>query len=95
MATRPKQVFSKDSEALSGDKASAESIYLIEIPTGHSINDIKPLSVGQGLCSYVTPLNKLSANLCPHLRGEEKAFQGPPPCWCQLSRSLLKESNLS
>ena len=37
MATRPKQVFSKDSEALSGDKASAESVCLIEIPTGHSL----------------------------------------------------------
>lgn len=41
----------------------------------------------------IIPTNKLSADSCPHRRGEENAFQGPTPCCCQLTKSLFLESN--
>ena len=51
----------------------------------------KPLSDGQDEWPlyYVTSLNKLSAYLCLHLRGEKKAFHGPPLCWYQPTTSLF------
>ncbi len=51
-----------------------------------SINDNNRLGVGQGLCSYVTPSNKLLLRkpyVCIVRKG--KAFHVVPPCWCQLT----------
>ena len=86
----PRRCFGNNwkSGAMSGDKESAISICSKEI---FSINKLNP-SPGDGQKAWplhcVTCPNKLSTNSCRHRRGEQKAFQGPSPCWCQPTRKL-------